>query len=286
MSARTGRSPTKEANSSSLLQPVVKVEPVDLQSNIKGESDPESSSSTTSTRRNGVVKLEDLLPESGEELLGSVTFAPIRSSSSGPVRTSARVIQKMRQDNRPSTPPIGMSVSGSNNNNSMDTTAPTTAMSLCSDSGTTSASSTVTFGSNNTPGPATVPPSSTSSSSLQGSSSVGGSSSTTGTNNNSSKDSRSEKAVSAPKTPTTNQSKQPKRLWSTMERSLFFEGLNEYGKDFEAITQHINQKMRRKVYGAEASCKSKEQIRTLYLQTFQKASRYLRFSDGECIGIR
>lgn len=66
-----------------------------------------------------------------------------------------------------------------------------------------------------------------------------------------------------------------------MERSLFFEALNEYGKDFEAITQHINQKMRRKVFGAETASKSREQIRHLYLQTFQKASRYLRFSEGE-----
>lgn len=66
-----------------------------------------------------------------------------------------------------------------------------------------------------------------------------------------------------------------------MERSLFFEALNEYGKDFDAIAQHINQKMRRKVFVAEASCKSRDQVRHMYLHTFQKASKYLRFSEGE-----
>lgn len=70
-----------------------------------------------------------------------------------------------------------------------------------------------------------------------------------------------------------------------MERGLFFEALNEYGKDFEAITQHINQKMRRKGAGTETASKSIQQVRQLYLQTLQKASRYLRFSDGKWSGV-
>lgn len=174
------------------------------------ESKPNSDSEASTAAdiiscRNGNYKFHDLLPDSGEELLGSVTFAPIRSSSStnpGPVRTSARVIQKMRQDNRPSTPPTAI--------------------------------------------PAM----------------------------------ESKASTHVPKTPT--QPKMAKKLWSNMERTLFFEALNEYGKDFDAITQHINQKMRRKVVGQEtASCKSREQIRQMYLQSFHKASKYLKFSDGE-----
>lgn len=269
-----GRSPTKDS-----LLPIVLVE--DLPSTItnnnnmnnKGDSDPETTRLDVSVpRRNGTssytggvgggsnFKFEDLLPDS--ELLGSVTFAPVRSSSV-PVRTSARVIQKMRLDNRPSTPPtvsLGDGPSG----------LPTIPSSTSTYAGNPSLSS-------STAGAVTVAAGGQASNHPANASAAAGGSGTaaTGTHGN-----RSEKAVSAPKTPTT-QSKQPKRLWSNMERSLFFEALNEYGKDFEAITQHINQKMRRKVFGAENSCKSREQVRHLYLQTFQKASRYLRFSDGE-----
>lgn len=104
------------------------------------------------------------------------------------------------------------------------------------------------------------------------------------------------KPPSAPKTPTHSrnhhsnhhygpsqaQTTTTKRLWSNMERSLFFEALNEFGKDFDAIAQHINQKMRRKVFVAEtSSCKSRDQVRHMYMQMFQKASKYLRFSEGE-----
>lgn len=188
-------------------------------------------------RRNANVnfKLKDLLPDSVEELLGSVTFAPIRSGSSsstnsGPVRTSARVIQKMRQDNRPSTPPPSNLSNG---------------------------------------GP-------------------GGTGANCGSGVGSENTTKSDKVPNAPKTPTQSRNHihgsgvvTSKRLWSNIERSLFFEALNEYGKDFDAIAQHINQKMRRKVLGTETSCKSREQVRHMYLQTFQKVSKYLRFSEGE-----
>lgn len=315
--AASGRSPTKDLQ----MQPVVLVEAVDQLGIVinKGESDPETNTSSSSHsgntsasrlefigRRNGstagvgnngsgsTFKLEDLLPESGKELLGSVTFAPIRgssssSTSSGPVRTSARVIQKMRQDNRPSTPPIGLGLSSSSGG-ALEINSQPTGINCSGDgNGITNATACLsgTVGGNNGGSATTAAAAATSSILLAGSGSsvgtTGASSSTTAGTSTTVAVTKPEKVATAPKTPTTNQSKQPKRLWSNMERSLFFEALNEYGKDFEAITQHINQKMRRKVYGAETSCKSRDQIRHMYLQTFQKASRYLRFSDGECL---
>lgn len=196
--------------SSGAKEAKIKKEPSeqDTKSGSDSEANANPSPSDIISCRNGNFKIEDLLPDSGEELLGSVTFAPIRSSSSanpGPVRSSARVIQKMRQDNRPSTPPTAV--------------APTVT--------------------------------------------------------------EAKGASHAPKTPT--QTKLTKKLWSNTERNLFFEALNEFGKDFDAIAQHINQKMRRQKVGGQEStpCKSREHIRQMYLQSFHKASKYLRFSEGE-----
>lgn len=149
-------------------------------------------------RSNVSFKLEDLLPESGEELLGSV----VTVADDQPLRTSARVIQKMRQDSstRPGTPPV-----------------------------------------------------------------------------------KEEK--NAPKTPTQNQRLTPKILWSNTERGLFFDAVNEYGRDFEGIAQYINQKMKRKV-GCETNARTRDQIRQLYMQTFHKVTKYVRFSEGESIICR
>lgn len=64
-----------------------------------------------------------------------------------------------------------------------------------------------------------------------------------------------------------------------MEKDLFFEALNEYGKDFESIAHYINVKIRRQ-HTQDITLRTKDQIRLLYYQTFHKVSKYVRFSDG------
>lgn len=83
--------------------------------------------------------------------------------------------------------------------------------------------------------------------------------------------------VNQPKTPS--QSKAHTRVqWTNTEKKFFFDGLNEYGRDFEQISRFINTKMKRKT-PTEADYKTKEHVRQHYYQLFQKASKYLRFSD-------
>lgn len=83
---------------------------------------------------------------------------------------------------------------------------------------------------------------------------------------------------SAQKTP--NQHRPSKTNWSPIERSLFFDAINEYGKDFEAIANYINGKQKRK-NATDPTYKAKEHVRLHYYQTFTKISKYLRFSEGE-----
>lgn len=137
-----------------------------------------------------------------------------------------------------------------------------------------------------------------------------------------------------PKTPS--HSKSTKVTWSSVERNLFFDAVCEYGKDFDAIANYVNQKLRRHAVNNGASLsraaaavmssaaasnssnnnagdasaaatgashastsaastsagsaaaaaaaailntKSKEHVRLLYYQTFHKVTKYLRFSD-------
>lgn len=84
----------------------------------------------------------------------------------------------------------------------------------------------------------------------------------------------------AQKTP--NQHRPSKTNWSVNERSLFFDAINEYGKDFEAIANYINVKQKRK-NATDPTYKAKEHVRLHYYQTFTKISKYLRFSEGECV---
>lgn len=83
--------------------------------------------------------------------------------------------------------------------------------------------------------------------------------------------------VNPPKTPS-----QPKvhvRVqWINAERTYFFDALNEFGRDFEQISRYINAKMKRKT-PTEQDYKTKENIRQMYYQIYQKASKYLRFSE-------
>lgn len=82
-----------------------------------------------------------------------------------------------------------------------------------------------------------------------------------------------------PKTP--NQPKASFRMtWNNEEKDIFFDALNEYGRDFEAIATYINNKQKRKS-PTDLFYKTKDQVRVLYYQFYQKVSKYLKFSDGE-----
>uniref|UniRef100_A0A182SWD5 SANT domain-containing protein n=1 Tax=Anopheles maculatus TaxID=74869 RepID=A0A182SWD5_9DIPT len=67
-------------------------------------------------------------------------------------------------------------------------------------------------------------------------------------------------------------------VWSNHDKNLFFEALNEYGKDFEAILNYLNTKKRRKDNAEQQVFKSKD-VRNLYYQFNQKAMKYVHFSD-------
>lgn len=71
-----------------------------------------------------------------------------------------------------------------------------------------------------------------------------------------------------------------KRIWTPEEKSLFFEALNEFGKDFDSIQNYISNKLKKKGL-PESSIKTKEQIRHIYHRTFHKISKHLKFSSGE-----
>ncbi|XP_056643421.1 protein cramped isoform X1 [Diorhabda sublineata] len=68
-------------------------------------------------------------------------------------------------------------------------------------------------------------------------------------------------------------------LWSSEDKNVFFEALNEYGKDFESIQLYISNKFRKKGV-PDHFAKTKDQIRHLYYRTWQKISKYLKFSEG------
>lgn len=71
----------------------------------------------------------------------------------------------------------------------------------------------------------------------------------------------------------------PKALWSTDEKNLFFEALNEYGKDFDAITAYICAKMKKK--GMPDNLKTKTQVSHFYYRTWHKLSKHVHFDESE-----
>ncbi|XP_034836247.1 protein cramped [Maniola hyperantus] len=80
------------------------------------------------------------------------------------------------------------------------------------------------------------------------------------------------------KFPTVKQ-RMPKALWSADEKSLFFEALNEYGKDFDAITAYICAKMRKKGM-PDANLKTKMQVSHFYYRTWHKLSKHVDFDEN------
>ncbi|KAJ8728506.1 hypothetical protein PYW07_006202 [Mythimna separata] len=71
----------------------------------------------------------------------------------------------------------------------------------------------------------------------------------------------------------------PKALWSTDEKNLFFEALNEYGKDFDAITAYICAKMKKKGM-PDVNLKTKTQVSHFYYRTWHKLSKHVHFDEN------
>ncbi|XP_037938635.1 protein cramped [Teleopsis dalmanni] len=76
---------------------------------------------------------------------------------------------------------------------------------------------------------------------------------------------------------TPSQIRPTKSSWTNFERDYFFDALNEYSKDFEAIANFINSKLKRK--SSTESCKTKDQVRQHYYQTYHKICKYIKFSE-------
>ncbi|TRY67860.1 hypothetical protein TCAL_16930 [Tigriopus californicus] len=73
------------------------------------------------------------------------------------------------------------------------------------------------------------------------------------------------------------ESEKPRRTWeqwSTQDKNMFFEGLNEYGKNFDSIEGHFQSKSKKKTM-----LKTREQIRTFYYRTWHKISAHIVFPD-------
>ncbi|CAL8081855.1 unnamed protein product [Orchesella dallaii] len=68
-------------------------------------------------------------------------------------------------------------------------------------------------------------------------------------------------------------------LWSQEDKQLFFEALNEFGKDFDAIQTYLASKLKPRSKGscAQAVPKNKDQVRHFYYRTWNKISKYLTF---------
>lgn len=71
----------------------------------------------------------------------------------------------------------------------------------------------------------------------------------------------------------------PKAVWLSDEKDLFFEALNEFGKDFDAITSYICAKMKKKRV-SDANLKNKHQVSHFYYRTWHKLSKYVHFDDN------
>ncbi len=63
--------------------------------------------------------------------------------------------------------------------------------------------------------------------------------------------------------------------WSPQDMSIFFEGLNEYGKNFEQIQSYFSSKSKNR----GGVSKTREQIRTFYYRAWHKITPYIDFTS-------
>ncbi|PVD35048.1 hypothetical protein C0Q70_06329 [Pomacea canaliculata] len=82
-------------------------------------------------------------------------------------------------------------------------------------------------------------------------------------------------------TPVRGQKKKKRRsweVWRNFEKDLFFEGLFEHGKDFDAIQNLIASRCKKR--GIDGSIvKNKDQVRYFYYRTWQKIAKFVHFDD-------
>ncbi|XP_017054823.1 protein cramped [Drosophila ficusphila] len=83
----------------------------------------------------------------------------------------------------------------------------------------------------------------------------------------------------AQKTPSQLRTGSGKTTWTNVERNCFFDALNEFGKDFEAVANCINAKLKRRNASSDYSFKTKDQARQHYYQTYHKICKYVRYSE-------
>ena len=67
--------------------------------------------------------------------------------------------------------------------------------------------------------------------------------------------------------------------WSKEDTYIFFEGLNEFGKDFDKLQAHFKTKYRSKRGFPENYIKNKDQIRHFYYRTWHKISSHIKCKD-------
>ncbi|XP_050298076.1 protein cramped-like isoform X2 [Anthonomus grandis grandis] len=73
--------------------------------------------------------------------------------------------------------------------------------------------------------------------------------------------------------------KKETRKWTSEDKMMFFEAVNEYGKDFENIQQHINNKLKKKG-ASDEQMRTKEHVRQFYIRAFHEVSKLVKFSDS------
>ncbi|XP_013378859.1 protein cramped-like isoform X2 [Lingula anatina] len=87
------------------------------------------------------------------------------------------------------------------------------------------------------------------------------------------------KPAKEPKTNTPDaKTRRPWEGWTLEDKDTFFEGLYEYGKDFDAIQNLITLKHKRKGDPVHL-IKNKEQVRHFYYRTWHKISKYVHIGD-------
>ena len=73
-------------------------------------------------------------------------------------------------------------------------------------------------------------------------------------------------------------SKRTWERWSKEEINIFFEGLSEYGKDFDKLEAHFKTKFKSKRNLPEHYIKTKNQIRHFYYRTWHKITGFINFN--------
>ncbi|XP_059488324.1 protein cramped [Neocloeon triangulifer] len=64
-------------------------------------------------------------------------------------------------------------------------------------------------------------------------------------------------------------------LWSVEDKNIFFEALNEFGKDFDAIQNHFASKIKKR---GVTEAKNKDQVRHFYYRNWHKISKFINFN--------